>query len=85
MSIYSFEIENVQPSQVFTMLSKLQNFANVSGQGPWKIEGSGIVATAEYSLDRKVVRVEILEKPFIVTVGLIKQRVLEALSTQEAE
>jgi hypothetical protein len=82
MSQYTFEVLNVQPANVTQMVGRLSQFATVTPRNPsmWRIEGAGIVADAVYDSDAQKVTVTIIDKPFYVSVGLIKQKVMEALA-----
>lgn len=86
MSVYSFELQNVSYENIASMIQRLSNFATIEAirHDLWRISGSGILAEAQYDSDKKTLKVTILEKPFIVSVGLIKEKVLQALQTQES-
>lgn len=84
---YSFEILNVSAGRFASLIDRLkEGGAQVeSSDTPnmeWSVKAFGVSAVVKYEWDKDTVHVSILEKPMIVPVGFIKQKVMEALNAE---
>ena len=85
---YSFEILNVKQDRFVGLIDRLKaGGASVESETDlnmeWKVKAFGVSAVIGYDWEKNSVNVSILEKPQLVPVGFIKQKVMEALSAQE--